>query len=422
MLVIEQNPPPVQHDVSRETEQSRFGGLKRKKGKKDALGVFAKLLAGLSVKKSASKDPAPRLAAKASPAGEGIPAENAALQDAGKKGLKAEKLKTADGTYLSRKEKPDLAGTEKDGNGAEQPVFAVAGMRPGAPPEPPKENTEIPHKIASLDNSGGGRAEKRGVSVRPLSAEDAAAGSEARQTKQEIALQIRAANRESDEQPPDVKKAEKRKDRITVLDLRTESGAAAGVEYRGLKNVETETRQEDGRQFAPGMGTERGGTEVETEAPQNAETGFGQILAEKLRGELSGDIVREASIVLRDGDQGVIRLSLKPETLGKVKIHLEMAENKISGHIFVESEEALRAFEQEIHSLEQAFRDSGFKGATLSTALDYRNSGHEWKGEEKLPYYSERLAVSGYDEASGVLTSDGSGGLYGVSSLVNVLA
>jgi hypothetical protein len=62
-----------------------------------------------------------------------------------------------------------------------------------------------------------------------------------------------------------------------------------------------------------------------------------------------------------------------------------MAENKISGHIFVESEEALRAFEQEIHTLEQAFRDSGFEGATLSTALDYRNSGTNGREKKNSP-------------------------------------
>jgi hypothetical protein len=78
-----------------------------------------------------------------------------------------------------------------------------------------------------------------------------------------------------------------------------------------------------------------------------------------------------------------------------------MAENKISGHIVVESEEALRAFEREIHTLEQAFRDSGFESATLNAALDYRNSGQQWKEKQASPFFSQRFAAS-YDSGSGV--------------------
>jgi flagellar hook-length control protein FliK len=108
-------------------------------------------------------------------------------------------------------------------------------------------------------------------------------------------------------------------------------------------------------------------------------------------------------MVLRDNGQGTIRLSLKPESLGNVKIRLEMAENKITGHIVVESEEALRAFEREVHSLEQAFRDSGFDGAELDMSLAQGGGGAEqrWNGEETdRPFLSERLAASRYDAAA----------------------
>jgi hypothetical protein len=81
-----------------------------------------------------------------------------------------------------------------------------------------------------------------------------------------------------------------------------------------------------------------------------------------------------------------------------VKVRLEMAENKITGHIIVESNEALRAFEREIHSLEQAFRDSGFAGASLDMALagdDRQNSREQW--DEAQALFSIRAASSSYD-------------------------
>jgi hypothetical protein len=106
--------------------------------------------------------------------------------------------------------------------------------------------------------------------------------------------------------------------------------------------------------------------------------------------------------MLRDGNgglaEGTIRLALKPESLGNVKIRLEMAENKITGRIFVESEEALRAFEREIASLEKAFRDSGFDAANLEMSLASDGRGAEqWQGTEASQSLSRLIAASRYD-------------------------
>jgi len=131
---------------------------------------------------------------------------------------------------------------------------------------------------------------------------------------------------------------------------------------------------------------------------------FEDILARELHQNLNNDIVRQAQIILREHGEGTIRLALKPETLGNVKIQLEMTENKITGHIIVESNEALRAFEREIHSLEQAFKDSGFAGAHLDMSLASGNGGNgaeqRRRDLEAQPFLSERFAASIYDAAS----------------------
>jgi flagellar hook-length control protein FliK len=128
------------------------------------------------------------------------------------------------------------------------------------------------------------------------------------------------------------------------------------------------------------------------EAPQAA--GLPDRLGRELREHLRDDIVRNASIVLRDGGEGTIRLALKPESLGNVKIRLEMTENKIAGKITVESEEAFRAFERELRAMERAFRDSGFDGATLEMAVsaDGGRGSPGRQGEEgPVPYFSSRF-------------------------------
>ncbi|MDR2343620.1 MAG: flagellar hook-length control protein FliK [Spirochaetaceae bacterium] len=146
---------------------------------------------------------------------------------------------------------------------------------------------------------------------------------------------------------------------------------------------------------------EAGGSGVFGGAKQPAS--FETFLARELQENLNGDIVRQARVLLREGGEGTIRLSLKPESLGKVKIRLEMTENKITGKIVVESGEALRAFEREMESLEQTFRSEGFDGASLSLELaEHREPGGsegEWPpGGGKI---SSETASSRYDENAG---------------------
>jgi flagellar hook-length control protein FliK len=126
-------------------------------------------------------------------------------------------------------------------------------------------------------------------------------------------------------------------------------------------------------------------------------TAIENLLARELHQNFNGDIVRHASMALHDGGEGVIKLALKPDSLGNVKIHLKMSENKITGHIVVESEEALNAFRKEITSLEQAFRDSGFTNAQLDLSLtaDQRNADQE----QKAPSFLPGIAASRYDES-----------------------
>jgi len=112
----------------------------------------------------------------------------------------------------------------------------------------------------------------------------------------------------------------------------------------------------------------------------------------------NGDIVRHASIALKDGGIGTIKIALHPQTLGNVKIHLELTDNKITGRIVVDSQEALNAFRKEITSLEQAFKESGFADASLNLSLSAEQSGAE-KQEFNEESFNRRIAASNYDDS-----------------------
>jgi flagellar hook-length control protein FliK len=153
------------------------------------------------------------------------------------------------------------------------------------------------------------------------------------------------------------------------------------------REVFLELRLPQGREAAPAV----------TSWEANSGRAIENLLARELHQSFNNDIVRHASVILRENNEGLIRLALKPESLGNVKIQLELADNKIIGHIVVESEEALRAFEKEVSSLEKAFRDSGFDGASLQMSLaSDGGEQQQWQEREANPLLPG-LVASRYD-------------------------
>lgn len=200
------------------------------------------------------------------------------------------------------------------------------------------------------------------------------------------------------------KSRNRRKERIDieVYDLRTQKtdqrpkqGEASSLQDSSNKTVEVTLHlKEEASQKSGG---------ADTSTSLGPSRSFQDLLAQELHNSINGDIVRHASMVLKDGGEGLIKLNLKPESLGNVRIKLEMADNKVTGHILVDTQEALKAFEKEIQSLEQAFRDGGFQGASLEVSVSSEGQGSgSWpQGEgQQQPFYSERLAAGFYDEAS----------------------
>lgn len=108
----------------------------------------------------------------------------------------------------------------------------------------------------------------------------------------------------------------------------------------------------------------------ETNSTQEASS-FSQLLAQQLL-NTNEDIVQAGKIILRDNNEGVIRLQLQPAQLGRVRIELEMQEDKkLSGKIFVDSKEALSAFEESIHELIAEFEKNGFTTTGFQLSLNY---------------------------------------------------
>lgn len=95
-------------------------------------------------------------------------------------------------------------------------------------------------------------------------------------------------------------------------------------------------------------------------------------LIDHLRNAGAFEIVRSAKFLLKDNDRGEIKLILKPEKLGEVKIHLTLVDNSIGAQILVDNKEVEDAFAQTLEDLKAAFRAQGFDTSEFS--VEVRNA------------------------------------------------
>lgn len=102
---------------------------------------------------------------------------------------------------------------------------------------------------------------------------------------------------------------------------------------------------------------------------------YQQSIKQWLETKGNNDIVQQAKIVLNGNDSGEIRLILKPENLGEVRINLQLEDGRIGGSIFVENKDVQSAFESNLAELRQAFEDSGLQTGNLNVNVDGKGSG-----------------------------------------------
>ncbi|NIZ19385.1 flagellar hook-length control protein FliK [Entomospira culicis] len=111
------------------------------------------------------------------------------------------------------------------------------------------------------------------------------------------------------------------------------------------------------------------------------------------------EIVQRAQFVVRTEEMGEIRLMLRPEHLGTVRVNLVVEDGRILGRIVVANEHVKAAFDDNMKDLRDAFLKSGFES---DFDVDYQGSGEEQPKEHRGGYHSRRLR----EEASREYTSD----------------
>ncbi len=108
------------------------------------------------------------------------------------------------------------------------------------------------------------------------------------------------------------------------------------------------------------------------------------VLLKELQDKMNDRIVKESGIILKDNNSGEIKLILKPESLGKVRIRLHLQDNQLTGKIFVNNPQAQDVFEKNMQTLARAFSDSGFTMSSMDVSVGGKGKDPEQKEERKI--------------------------------------
>ncbi|MBO4385511.1 MAG: flagellar hook-length control protein FliK [Treponema sp.] len=123
---------------------------------------------------------------------------------------------------------------------------------------------------------------------------------------------------------------------------------------------------------------------------------FQAMLSQQIQ-ENAPEFVKAGSIILRDNNSGTINMTMKPESLGNVKISLEVSDKVIAGQITVHSQEAYDAFKQNLDTLKQAFQQNGFDSAGFTLNLAQNNNSGTF-GQEQHQMAQEFMSNRTYGE------------------------
>ena len=313
-------------------------------------------------------------------------------------------LATGAETHAADESRARKKGDKRPGQDAE----GLAGFDPGQLKAPDEPRRAKPAKEASADEPMAIRASRNALTAVARAGESTASTAS---TVSAVAPKAKSAREESDPSIDEKKRGGSQSEtKMSLLDLRrsveSRREASAKVEPKADEASPKEAIRElkpsgQGRELVRDLSLEsRQAGDLNTfgkaESAPAASGGrdFQSMLAERMREAWNGEIVKSAHIVLRDGDAGTIRLRLKPESLGNVKVELNLSDNNISGRILVESDEAKTAFEKNMNQLADAFMQGGFDSARLEVSVGGGSGGGasgKGSGDASGPFYSERL-------------------------------
>ena len=205
--------------------------------------------------------------------------------------------------------------------------------------------------------------------------------------------------------PADSHKKVKEGQVLTVLDMRSENKSeAARSNFVSKTSAITENLEQTNKESNQIILGEQNIDKMATEEVKSFQSRFSEnkdvLLARELKDSGNDQIVKKASFILKDNNQGEIKLILKPESLGRVKIQLNMNENNLVGKIIVENSRVGQIFENNLNDLSKSLEEAGFSSSSIDVSVgdgNKKNGNEERTFQNDQPFFSSRLKT--LDEA-----------------------
>ena len=119
---------------------------------------------------------------------------------------------------------------------------------------------------------------------------------------------------------------------------------------------------------------------------------------ERAKNFISDKVFKTGVIVVRDDGNGEIRFQLKPESLGNIRMKLTINENHIVGKIIVENNSVRDVLNNNIDSLKDALKDSGFQTATFDVSVGNQLSDSRESRSENREFKEGKIKISAIEE------------------------
>ena len=179
--------------------------------------------------------------------------------------------------------------------------------------------------------------------------------------------------------------------RLFVLDLRRNAQEVSAEAKVGAGGVQAQAsgREGDGTINGLAAGARTAALRDAASGPRGAKPPAGparpfETALERLRGMAGSEMVKASGIILRDGG-GEIRLVLKPESLGSVRIRMNLVDNGIEGRIIVDNAAVKQVLDGSLDTLEKALTAQGFQTASLEVSVGGQNTEGGRTAQEPHP-------------------------------------
>ncbi len=158
---------------------------------------------------------------------------------------------------------------------------------------------------------------------------------------------------------------------LSKYDTTSESDKTGNKQFGG----ESRGGEQDGRNSFTTRFDGFGGTDPASGRNGTLGSDFASQLSRRLQGDAGAEIVRHAHMVVRGKESGEMRLVLRPDNLGSVRVRMQMEDGLITVRFLVENNGVRQALEQNLAGLQQAFRDAGLETGSLDVSVGNGGNG-----------------------------------------------